>query len=636
MPVASATSATQQSPAALHELAQQLRADAIRCTTAAGSGHPTSAMSAAELMAVLLANHLSYDFGSPHRPDNDRLILSKGHAAPLLYAALRAVGAISDEELMTLRRFGSPLEGHPTPRIPFVDAATGSLGQGLALGVGAALAGKRVDRRPFTVWVLLGDSELAEGSNYEAMEAADYYRLDNLVAILDVNRLGQRGETALGWNLDRYRQRFEGFGWTTVVVDGHDPAAIDAAYAAARSAPGPACVIARTVKGQGVSFTANAEGWHGRALTAAEMATALAELKTGPRLTIDAHRPPGDPITATVRNQRPVSLPAYAQGAQVATRQAFGEALKALGDARDDVLALDAEVANSTHTDLFKRAHSERFFELFIAEQLMVGVAQGLSFPSRKIVFCSTFAAFFTRAYDQIRMAAVSRADLRLCGTHAGISIGEDGPSQMGLEDLALMRAVCGSTVLYPSDAVATAHLVQAMAERQGISYLRATRGATPVIYAANETFPIGGSKTLRSSPRDRATLIGAGITLHEALAAADQLAREGIAVRVIDLYSIKPIDVEALATAATETGHLVVCEDHWAEGGIGDAVVAALMADGCALPALTHLAVREMPRSGKPRELLDHFGISAPHLVAAVKGHGSFGLGMDRPGRRP
>jgi transketolase len=603
---------------ACRRLARQLRADAIRCTTAAGSGHPSSALSAADLAAVLLVQHLRYDPSDPHHPGNDRFVLSKGHAAPLLYAMLCAMGAISEDELMSLRRLDSRIEGHPTPRLPFVDAATGSLGQGLPIAVGIALAAKRLSGSGLRVWTLLGDGEMAEGSNYEALAAAAHHRLDNLVAIVDVNRLGQRGQTDLGWDVAAYRKRIEGFGWSAHPVDGHDCGEIDAAYQAAITSGRPACILARTVKGQGVGFIADHDGWHGRALTVDEARRALEEVDAGEREIVVPQRPSGgrEPAPAS---RCAVALPVFQPGRRIATREACGEALKCLGDAWPDVIVLDAEVANSTHTDIFARHHPERFFELFIAEQLMVSVAQGLSIPSPRVVFCATFAAFLSRAVDQLRMATVSGAALRVCGSHAGISIGEDGPSQMGLEDIAIMRAFHGSTVLYPADATAAAALTIAMCACAGVSYLRLTRGATPVIYAAGEEFPLGGAKVLRSSADDRATILAAGITLHEALEAHRLLAEHGIAVRVIDLYSIKPIAVAAICAAARETPHLLVCEDHRAQGGIGEAVLAALAEGGTAAARFTHLAVRAMPTSGKPAEQLARHGISARDLVTAI-----------------
>ena len=605
------------STAALWEpLSKQLRVDSIRCTTAAGSGHPTSGMSAADLMAVLLASHLRYDFDKPDLPNNDHLILSKGHACPVLYAMYKAAGAISDDELLSLRQFGSKLEGHPTPEIPYVDAATGSLGQGLPIGVGIGISAKHLEKLPYKIWVVLGDSEMAEGSIYEAFELAAHYGLDNIIGILDCNRLGQRGPTQLGWDTDRYKARAEAFGWRAIVIDGHDCEAIDAAYQEAKDAGGPVLIIAKTEKGHGVSFTANVEGWHGKAMKPDEAEKAYQEIGAPAPMIVKPHAPENLQPTPLPKAEAFV-VPPYKKGELYAVRQAYGDALKALGASNGEVVAVDAEVSNSTFSETFKKAYPERFFEVYIAEQALLSVAQGLGIR-KKIAYASTFAAFFARAYDQIRMAAVSKATLHLCGSHAGISIGEDGPSQMALEDLAMMRAVCGSAVLYPSDAVSTVHLIKEMSTHQGVSYLRSTREKLPVLYDADETFPLGGSKTLKSSGQDKATVIGAGITLHEALKAAETLAGEGIAVRVIDLYSVKPLDTETINKAADETGHLVVVEDHWAQGGIGEAVLTAL--SGKAVK-FSHLAVMEMPRSGKPDELLEHYGISAKHIVEAVKG---------------
>jgi transketolase len=601
-------------------LATQLRADSIRCTTAAGSGHPTSGMSAADLMAVLLASYLRYDFKNPTHPNNDHLIFSKGHACPVLYAMYKAAGAITDDELLSLRQFGSIWEGHPTPLIPYVDAATGSLGQGLPIAVGVAITGKHIERLPYKVWVVCGDSEMAEGSIYEALEIASLYGLNNLITIVDVNKLGQRGETALGHNMNAYKARFDAFGWHSIVIDGHDCAQINAAYAEAMKATRPVAILAKTDKGHGVSFTSGQPGWHGKAMKPEEAEKALAELGAKKFDMVVKVQKPENLESEMPEGEDAFDVPKYQKGALVATRQAYGDALKALGASRGDVFAVDAEVSNSTFSEVFKKTFPDRFFEMYIAEQVMVSVAQGMDVRG-KVAFASTFAAFFARAYDQIRMAAVSRASLRLVGSHAGVSIGEDGPSQMALEDLAMMRAVCGSAVLYPSDAVSTIHLIKAMAEREGISYLRSTREKTPVLYDAGETFPLGGSKTLRSSDADTATIIGAGITLHEGLKAADQLASEGVKVRVIDLYSVKPVDVETIKKAARETGHLVVAEDHWAEGGLGDAVLAALADEPELKPRFTHLCIKEMPRSGKPEELLDYYGISAKHIAAAAKG---------------
>ncbi len=605
---------------AWHELAQQLRIDSIRCTTKAGSGHPTSSMSAADLMAVLLMSHLRCDIANPHNPANDHLIFSKGHAAPLLYALYKAARAISDEELLTLRTFGSRLEGHPTPALPWVEVATGSLGQGLPIGVGIALSGKYLEKLPYHVWVLLGDSEMAEGSVWEAFDHASYYQLNHLIGILDMNRLGQRGETMHGWHSRVYAERARAFGWQAIEIDGHTYEEIDRAYTqAASSTSAPTLIIARTVKGKGFAEIENKEGWHGKALPPDMAERAIKELGGERQIVVNVQAPPAAQPAPRPAAQ-PLQLPGYQIGSSLATRKAYGEALKALGAARPDIIALDGEVSNSTFAEDFAHAYPERYFEMYIAEQQMVAAAVGLS-ARRWTPFASTFAAFLTRAYDFIRMAAVSRANIRLVGSHAGVSIGEDGPSQMGLEDLAMMRAVSGSTVLYPCDANQTAKLVAAMADQPGISFLRTTREKTPVIYSPTEAFPIGGSKVLRGSDKDEVTVVAAGITLHESLKAYDQLKGEGITIRVIDAYSVKPIDTQTLLAAARATsGRIVVVEDHWIDGGLGDAVLAALAGAGLPHLRVTKLAVTAMPGSGKPEELLAAAGIDARHIVEAVR----------------
>jgi transketolase len=601
------------------ELGQQLRVDSVRAAAAAKSGHPTSSMSGADLMAVLLAKYLRYDFDEPEDPRNDHLVFSKGHASPLLYSVYKAAGAITDDELLTFRKFGSRLEGHPTPVLPWVDVATGSLGQGLPYGVGIALAGKRLDKLPYRTWVLCGDSEIAEGSTWEAFEHAWHEQLDNLTAIIDVNRLGQRGETMHGWDLDSYAKRAEAFGWHAIEIDGHDVEAIDRAYAEAVETTGvPTVVVARTIKGKGVKAVEDKNGFHGKPLDDPD--AAIEELGGIRSITVDVAKPEGAKPTLQQTVTKSVELPRYEVGGdEVATRKAYGEALKALGDAREDVVALDGEVSNSTYAEIFAEAHPERYFEMYIAEQQMVAAAVGIQVRGWK-PFASTFAAFFTRAYDFVRMAAISRANLKLCGSHAGVSIGEDGPSQMALEDLAAFRAVHGSTVLYPGDANQTAKLVEVMADLDGIVFLRTTRANTPVIYAPEDDFPVGGARVVRSSDEDEVTLVGAGITLHEALKAADALAEDGVSARVIDLYSVKPVDDETLRAAAEATGgRFVVAEDHWPEGGLGEAVLSAF-ADSEEHPRIVHLAVREMPGSGTPAELLAAAGIDADHIAAAAR----------------
>jgi transketolase len=602
-----------------NELAAQFGVDSIRCSTAAASGHPTSSLSAAHLAAVLFSDHLRFDVEDPANLGNDRFILSKGHASPLFFSVMKAIGAIDDAQLLSFRTFGSPVQGHPVPLpdMPWVDVATGSLGQGLPIGLGMALA-MGLDDLPGRVWVLMGDSEVAEGSVWEAMENASFHDARNLIGILDMNRLGQRGPTMLEWEGDRYAARAEAFGWRALRVDGHDVAAIDAAYRQAEDGEAPTLIVAKTEKGHGVSFLANKDGWHGKALSPDEAERAIAELG-GPRdIAITPPKPDvrADKEPVGARAGTPVDLPRYEEAQ--ATRKAFGEALAALA-VRPDVVALDGEVANSTHTEDFQKVAPERFFEMYIAEQVMLGAAVGFQ-ALGKNPFAATFGAFLTRGYDFVRMAAVSRANLRLCGSHAGVSIGEDGPSQMALEDLAMMRAVHGSTVLYPADANATATLTKTMADLPGIVYLRTTREKTPKLYDAGDAFPVGGSKTLRAGADDRVTLVSAGVTLYESLAAADALAAEGVACRVIDVYSIKPIDAATLRTALAETGLIVTVEDHLVEGGIGDAVLAALAAGGDLSGRVVTIGVTEMPGSGKPEELREWAGISAARIADRVR----------------
>jgi transketolase len=597
------------------ELARQLRVDAVRATAAAGSGHPTSALSAADLMAVLLDGYLRYDFADPAHPGNDRLVFSKGHAAPLLYAMFRAAGAISDEELLCLRKLGSPLEGHPTPRLSWVDVATGSLGQGLPIAVGIALGARRLGR-PSRIWVLCGDGEMTEGSMWEAFERAGHERLGNLTAIIDANGMGMSGSTMCGPDPGVLADRARAFGWDAVEIDGHDLTQIDKAYAeAAAPTTRPFAIVARTVKGRGVAAVEGRVGVHGKPL--ADPESAIRELGgRGEEQRVTVAGPA--PATWHRFGRRRARLPAYPVGGRVALRQAYGETLVALGSAREDVVVLDADVRTSTYAHLFADAHPERFFEMGIAEQQMVATAVGLQVLGY-VPYASTFAAFLSRAHDFVRMAAVSRADLRLVGCYPGISIGPDGPSQMALEDLAAFRAIHGSVVLYPSDANQTSWLVRRLADQPGISYLRVTRAELPVLYPAGERFEIGGSRVLRASDNDDVAIVAAGITLHEALAAAESLAGQGIRARVIDLYSVKPADAATLCAAVRATGgRLVTVEDHRPEGGLGDAVLSALAEAGEPV-RLVKLAVDLMPGSGTPTELRRAAGIDAAAIVAAV-----------------
>lgn len=603
-------------------LADQLRVDSIRCSTQAGSGHPTSSLSAADLMAVLLVLHMHYDWEQPALATNDHLVFSKGHASPLLYSMYRAVGVVDDDELVhTYRQLGSRLQGHPMTILPWVDFATGSLGQGLPDAVGLAIAGKYLDKLPYHVWVLCGDSEMAEGSIWEALDKAAFYKLGNLTTIVDVNRLGQDGPTELQWDLEQYARRVEAFGAKALIVDGHDYNSIDEALRAARSDPDqPTVILAKTIKGKGVPEIENKNGWHGKALPEDMAERAIAGLGGRSDVVISTARPAEGHSAITADPDADVILPTWKIGDKVATRAAFGAAVSALA-ARPEVVVLDGEVGNSTHAGDFKDVAPERYFEIYIAEQQLVAAAAGMSVRGY-VTFAASFAAFLvSRAFDFIRMAGVSELDLRLVGSHAGVEIGQDGPSQMALEDIAAMRAVHTSTVLYPADAAATAQLVRSMADTGGVTYLRTTRGAYPVLYDSEEKFPIGGCKLHGSGPNDVVTLIGAGVTLHECLAAAKKLAEEGIAARVIDLYSVKPIDAETLQTACEATnGRLVIAEDHYPQGGLGAAVLEALA--GMATPKLRVklLAVNGLPGSGTPAELLDAAGISSTHIVAAAK----------------
>ncbi|HWF39369.1 MAG TPA: transketolase [Candidatus Acidoferrales bacterium] len=604
---------------AIKEKAKRLSVLSMMATTAAGSGHPTSCMSAAELVAGTFFYAMKFDPKNPNSHQSDRFVLSKGHAAPVLYAALAEAGVFPESRLMTLRQFNSELEGHPTPRIPGVDAATGSLGQGLSVGAGLAIA-QRMDKTGTRVYVLLGDGEMAEGQIWEAAEFAGHYKLDNLTVLADVNALGQSEPTMYQHDMEVYRKKFEAEGFATEVIDGHDVAAVLAALDRAKATKGqPQAIIARTIKGHGVDFVAGKEHWHGKALSKDELAKALQEIG----LTINVPPDPGKSYARTSLPQPPdfpaPAAPDYAAGKTVATREAYGFALKRLGAVNPNIVAISGDVKNSTFSEIFGDAFPDHFIQGYIAEQNLVSVAVGLA-AFGKVPFADTFACFLSRAFDEVRMAAISRSNINLCGSHCGVSIGEDGPSQMALEDIAAFRAVHSSTVLYPSDAMSAERLTETMARRSGINYLRTSRPKTPILYSKEEKFPIPGFKVLRQSAQDKVTVIGAGITLHEALKAADELKGKGTAIRVIDLYCVKPIDGKALAEHVKATaGKLVTVEDHWPEGGVGEAVLSALASAGVAPAKSKLLAVNGMPHSGKPEELVDAFGISARHIVEAV-----------------
>jgi transketolase len=605
---------------ALAAMGNKLRVDSIIETSEAGSGHPTSCMSAADLVSAIFFHAMRYEVHNPKNPVNDRFVISKGHAAPLLYAAWAEAGAFPVEQLKTLRKYGSLLEGHPTPRLAWVEVATGSLGQGLSNAVGMALNSKYLDEVDNRVYVLMGDGEAAEGSVWEAAEIAAYYKLDNLIGLLDINGLGQSQRTMYGHDTEVYRRRFEAFGWKAVAIDGHDMAQIvDALDGALSVKDQPVMIVASTKKGKGVSFVEDKDGWHGKALKKGEEEDrALAELHAKDIVVSGLAVTPPNGRKAPTHHAPESTAPDvhFKLGESVATREAYGEALARLGNANPLVVALDGDTKNSTFSDKFMKAHPGRFFESFIAEQNMVGAAVGLS-SMGKIPFASAFACFLTRAYDQIRMAAISQANLKLCGSHAGVSIGEDGPSQMALEDFAMMRAIEGSTVLYPSDAVSTEHAVGLAAENHGIVYIRTSRPKTPVIYTEKDEFKIGGAKVVRSSSEDRLTVVGGCVTLYEALKAYDQLKSEGISIRVIDIFSVKPVDVDTLTSAGKETGNLIITVEDHSIGGIGDAVASAVSPAGI---RVHQLYVREVPRSGTPEELLTIYGIDASAIVSLAK----------------
>lgn len=600
----------------LISISQLIRYLSIVSTTNAGSGHPTSSLSAADLMTVLFFGEIfRFDLDDPNHPNNDRLIFSKGHASPLFYAMWAAAGVVTEDEMMSLRKFGSPLEGHSTRAFKYTEVATGSLGQGLSVGLGIALNAKYIDKLPYRTYVLLGDSEMAEGSQWEAMQLAVHYKLDNLTGIIDVNRLGQRGETMYGHDIASYEKRISAFGWKTFVIDGHSVDEILSAYQKAMKVKDrPVMIIAKTLKGKGVSIFEDRDGWHGKPLGKDDLDKGIDDLGKVDR-SVRGEIPKPEKIDQVMPQLQQIKGPSYSPDEKVATRKAYGNALKRIYPAFPNIVVLDAEVSNSTYAEIFKNEYPDRFFEMYIAEQNMVGVAAGLS-TRGKIPFVSTFAAFLSRAYDQIRMGQYSNANIKFCGSHAGVSIGEDGSSQMGLEDLAMFRAILGSVVLYPSDAISTEKLIEEMAAFKGIAYIRTTRSATPLLYGPDEDFVIGGSKVLRESKSDVATVVAAGITLHEALKAYEELKKEDIFIRVIDLYCIKPVDQATLHKAAEETGFIITVEDHFSEGGLGEAVRSSVTSGA----PIHSLAVRKMPMSGKPAELLDYEEISAGAISSKVR----------------
>ena len=602
----------------LEQKATNLRIHSIISTSEAGSGHPTTCLSAADIVSALFFHAMRYDCADAKNPNNDRFILSKGHAAPLLYAAYAEAGIIPIDDLLTLRQIDSILEGHPTPRFDWTEVATGSLGQGLSLGLGMALNGKYLDKSDYRVYVLLGDGETAEGGVWEAAALASHYQLNNLIGIVDVNALGQSQRTMYAFDIDTYCRRFEAFGWQTIGIDGHDfDEILPALEKAKASTDKPTMIVAKTFKGKGVSFLENEDNWHGKAVAKGEqLDKALAEL--GPLQTdIPLQIESPNPINKQISTATTCEPPEYASDAEVATRGGYGTGLAKLGTANPNVVALDGDTKNSTYAEQFMTLHPNRFFEMFIAEQNLVGAGIGLA-KRGKIPFVSTFAAFLSRAYDQIRMSAISQANIKYAGSHCGVSIGEDGPSQMGLEDIAMFRAIPGAVVLYPSDAVAAERLVAEAAAHEGIVYIRTSRPKTAILYDTDESFPIGGSKVVRESGEDKVTVVAAGVTLHEVLKAQEVLTAEGIAIRVIDLYSVKPIDTEALLAAASETNDTIITvEDHYPEGGLGDAVLDAVATKGI---RVHKLAVTGIPRSGKPDELLELHGISANAIVQKVK----------------
>ncbi|XP_014213002.1 transketolase isoform X2 [Copidosoma floridanum] len=612
----------------LKDQAHKLRIHSLRATEASKSGHPTSCSSMAEIVSVLFFHTMRYKISEPRDPNSDRFILSKGHAAPILYAAWAEAGLFPVEDLQNLRKFDSDLEGHPTPRLNFVDVATGSLGQGLSVAAGMAYVGKYFDKASYRTYCLIGDGESAEGSIWEALHFASFYGLDNLCAIFDINRLGQSEPTSLQHNMETYRKRLEAFGFNAIVVDGHDVEELVKAFYEAEQTKGrPTAILAKTFKGRNFINIEDLDNWHGKPIVGNQCQEVIKHLKTMLK-TPESDRKASKPVIAKPVEDAPkVSIthvkldtpPSYKLGEAVATRLAYGTALAKLAKNNPRVIGLDGDTKNSTFAEKIKAVDPKRFIEGYIAEQNIVGVAIGAACRDRTVAFVSAFAAFFSRAYDQIRMGAISQTNVNFVGSHCGVSIGEDGPSQMALEDLAMFRAVPGSTVFYPCDAVSTERAAELAANTKGICFIRTSRPNTPVIYKNDEPLAIGKAKVVRSSNNDRALVIGAGVTLHEALKAADILAKAGINVRVMDPFTIKPIDQKAIIDNAVQTsGRIITVEDHYPEGGLGEAVLSAISEHPNLI--LRKLAVKEVPRSGKPDELLSYYGIDATTIAKEVQ----------------
>ncbi|KAL1021397.1 hypothetical protein UPYG_G00012780 [Umbra pygmaea] len=610
----------QQTLQALRNIANRLRVNSIKATTAAGSGHPTSCCSVAEIMSVLFFNTMKYRPEDPRNINSDRFVLSKGHAAPVLYAVWAETGYLKESELINLRKVDSILEGHPVPKQQFVDVATGSLGQGLGAACGMAYTGKYFDKASYNVYCLLGDGEMSEGSVWEAMSFASHYKLDNLVAILDINRLGQSDPAPLQHHVEKYQKRCEAFGWNAVIVDGHSVEELIKALSQARHQP--TAIIAKTIKGKGIPAAEDKMGWHGKPLPKDMAESVMKDIQA--RITNNTKRlypatPIEDAQPVSLRNVSMPSAPSYKLGEKIATRKAYGMALAKLGRYNEHVVGLDGDTKNSTFSELFKNEHPERYVECYIAEQNMVSIAVGCAARDRNVVFASTFATFFTRAYDQVRMAAISDSNINLCGSHCGVSIGEDGPSQMGLEDIAMFRAIPTATIFYPSDGVSTEKAVELAANTKGVCFIRTSRPENTVLYNSNEEFHVGQAKVVYKTSDDHVTVIGAGVTLHEALAAAEILKKERINIRVIDPFTIKPLDSKSIVEHAKATrGRIIIVEDHYYEGGLGEAVCSAVVNETGF--NVHRMAVAHVPRSGKPTELLKIFGIDRDAIAQAVR----------------